>query len=115
MVKTSRGERAILWQGSKTFLHPIARFAAHFIRYKKGLETVRLTVYRHIAVRGRLLHVNDLLRARKGCDIMESKKFLKASWESAQTSRATLLFLNREGRGGVVYAGQAIHPSFAGS
>ena len=36
---------------------------------------------------------------------MESKKFLKASWEAAQTSRATLLFLNREGRGGVVYAG----------
>ena len=46
---------------------------------------------------------------------MESKKFLKALWESAPTSRAHLLFLNREGRGGVVYAGQTIHPSFAGS
>jgi hypothetical protein len=27
----SRAERAILWQCTKTFLHPIARFAAHLI------------------------------------------------------------------------------------
>jgi len=27
----NRAERAILWQGAKTFLHPIACFAAHLI------------------------------------------------------------------------------------
>jgi hypothetical protein len=36
----SRGERAILWQCAKTFLHPIARFAAHLIIKIPPMESI---------------------------------------------------------------------------
>jgi hypothetical protein len=45
----SRGERAILWQGAKTFLHHLARFAAHVMIKIEVTLRVRLFAHRGVA------------------------------------------------------------------